>query len=302
MTRCGSVGVIGAPNAGKSTLVNALVGAKVAIVSHKVQTTRTRLMGIAMQGEAQLLLIDTPGIFTPGAKRLERAMVKAAWTGAEEGDVVALVVDAAAERPERGPSERLAPILEGLGDVRRPLVLVLNKVDLAPKERLLGLTALFNERLACAATFMVSASTGDGVDDLKSCLGAAVPEGPWHFPDDQLSNVTQRILAAELTREQIFRLLHQELPYAAIVETESWTARSDGSVEIRQLITVERDSQKAIVLGRGGRQIKALGEAARASMAEAFGQRVHLFLHVNVDADWADKRETYQTLGLDWSH
>lgn len=291
--RCGVVAVVGAPNAGKSTLVNALVGEKVAIVSPKVQTTRARLMGIAIAGSTQLLLVDTPGIFPP-RRRLERAMVQAAWEGASGADVVLLVVDA-----RRGITEEVAAILDTLARRSDPRMLALNKVDLTPKERLLPLARQLNERVEFLETFMLAAKTGDGVDDLKATLAAAMPAGPWHFPPDQLTNATQRLLAAELTREQLYLQLSDELPYASMVETESWEQGAK-AVTIRQVILVERDSQKAIVLGKGGSRIKAIGEAARRELEAMVGGRVHLFLHVKVKPGWAEDRETLREMGLDW--
>jgi GTPase len=292
--RCGVVAIVGAPNAGKSTLVNALVGAKVAIVSPKVQTTRARLLGIAMAGDSQLLLTDTPGIFSP-RRRLDRAMVSAAWEGARDADLVVLVVDAA-----KGLKADVKAILAALAERKQRCILALNKVDICPKDRLLTLTAEANNTVAFMATFMVSAETGDGIDDLKALLAAEVPAGPWHFPEDQLSDVTQRLMAAEITREKIYLNLHQELPYALAVETEQWEDRKDGSAAVHQVIYVERDSQKAIVLGKGGSQIKKLGELARLDMAEQFGRKVHLFLHVKVKPDWQDDREVYRAMGLGW--
>lgn len=293
-THCGEVAVIGAPNAGKSTLVNALVGAKVAIVSAKVQTTRTRLIGIAIENDTQLLLVDTPGIFQP-RRRLDRAMVKAAWEGAKGADVVALVVDA-----KRGISEEVASILEGLEQDPTPRILVLNKVDITPKEKLLTLTLELNKRLTFSETFMIAAQSGDGVADVKRALAKFMPESPWHYPADQVADVTQRLMAAEITREQIYHQLHDELPYAATVETEKWEERRDGSAAIHQVIYVERDTQKAIVLGAKGARIKTLGAAARTEMEANFGRRIHLFLFVKVKPDWADDRSVYRDIGLDW--
>lgn len=293
--RCGAVALVGAPNAGKSTLTNALVGAKVAIVSPKVQTTRSRLMGIAIAGSAQLLLTDTPGIFAP-KRRLDRAMVQAAWGGASDADVIALVVDA-----KRGLSGEVRAIVEGLQQAKTPCLLVLNKVDITPKDRLLKLTADMKDMLAWADIFMVSAETGDGVSDLKTYLAGKMPEGPWHYPEDQLTDTTQRMMAAEITREKLYLQLHEELPYAATVETEKWEQKPNGSVAIYQMIYIERDSQKAIILGKRGAQIKAIGEAARLDMAAAFGHKVHLFLHVKVKPDWADNREVYRGTGMDWA-
>ena len=295
MTRkCGVVAVVGAPNAGKSTLVNALVGQKVAIVSAKAQTTRTRLMGIAIHGEVQILLLDTPGIFQP-RRRLDRAMVAAAWAGAADADLIALVVDA-----ERGFSERIEDMLDRLKDRREPKILVLNKVDAAKKEPLLVLAERLNERLAFEQIFMVSAATGDGVADLKQALAARMPEGPWHFPDDQVSDATDRMLAAEVTREQLYHQLHAELPYASAVETEKYEERKDGSVAIHQQILVGRDTQKAIVLGKGGTRIRMIGETARKELSELLGRKVHLFLHVKVNPKWEEDRGLYRDIGLDW--
>jgi GTP-binding protein Era len=295
MSRCGFVAVIGAPNAGKSTLVNALVGQKVAIVSAKAQTTRARLMGIAIAGETQVLLVDTPGIFSP-RRRLDRAMVAAAWAGAEDADLVLLVVDAAAKG-----GERLEAILRALEARRQPLIIVLNKVDLAPKEQLLVVASKLSERLSPQRIFMVSALTGDGVADLKEELAGAMPEGPWHFPEDQLSDATDRMVAAELTREQIYNQLHAELPYAAAIETEKWEDRKDGSTAIHQQILIERDSQKAIVLGKGGSRLKSIGAAAREAIAEHLGRKVHLFLHVKVNPRWDEDRGLYKDIGLEWT-
>lgn len=294
-SRCGFVAVIGAPNAGKSTLVNALVGQKVAIVSAKAQTTRARLMGIAIAGEAQILLVDTPGIFAP-RRRLDRAMVAAAWGGAEDADLVLLVVDAAARLG--GKVEAILAALEKRG---QKLMIALNKVDLARKETLLVIAAQLSQRLKPDALFMISAATGDGVADIKQALAGALPEGPWHFPEDQLTDATDRMVAAELTREQLFQQLHAELPYAAAVETEKWEDRPDGSTAIHQQILIERDSQKGIVLGKGGARLKAIGEAARAEIAHHLGRRVHLFLHVKVSPRWGEDRGLYKDIGLDWA-
>ena len=295
MTRCGLVAVVGAPNAGKSTLVNALVGQKVAIVSAKAQTTRTRIMGIAIEGAAQILLLDTPGIFQP-KRRLDRAMVAAAWGGTADADVIVLVIDA-----ETGFSRRIEEMVERLGERPEPKLLVLNKVDLIRKDALLGLAAAFAERVAFEEIFMVSAASGDGVADLKAWLGRRVPEGPWHFPEDQVSDATDRMLAAEITREQIYHQLHQELPYASAVETERFEERRDGSVAIHQQILVGRDTQKAIVLGKGGARLKAIGLAAREAIGEHLGRKVHLFLHVKVDPRWDEDRSLYRDIGLEWA-
>lgn len=292
-TRCGVVAVVGAPNAGKSTLVNALVGEKVAIVSPRVQTTRARLMGIAQEGASQLLLVDTPGIFSP-RRRLDRAMVQAAWEGADGADIVLLLVDA-----RRGIFEDVEAILSTLSRRPEPKMLALTKVDIAPKARLLPLAETLNAQLPFAETFMISGKTGDGVADLKSTLAVALPPGPWHFPEDQITNATTRLLAAELTREQLYLQLRDELPYASMVETEQWQ-EGPRATTIHQSILVERDSQKAIVLGKGGTRIKAIGEAARQELEALIGRRVHLFLHVKVKPDWAEARDTYREIGLDW--
>jgi len=293
--RCGLVAVLGAPNAGKSTLVNALVGQKVAIVSPKAQTTRARLMGIAIEGETQMLLVDTPGIFTPN-RRLDRAMVKAAWEGAEDADRVVLVIDAAAK-----VATRVEQVIEGVEARPEPKILVLNKVDIAKKDDLLLLAARLAERLKPEQIFMVSSTTGDGVADLKSHLASVMPEGPWHFPEDQLTDATDRMVANELTREQLYLQLHAEVPYSAAVETEKWEDRKDGSTVIHQQILIERDSQKAIVVGKGGSRLKAIGQAAREAIAEHLGRKVHLFLHVKVNPRWDEDRTLYQDIGLDWA-
>jgi GTPase len=293
--RCGLVAVLGAPNAGKSTLVNALVGQKVAIVSPKAQTTRARLMGIAIDGGTQMLLVDTPGIFDPN-RRLDRAMVAAAWEGAVGADRVLLTIDAAAKI---GP--RVEAMLEGFEKRPEPKILVLNKVDIAKKDTLLVLAAQLSERFQPEAVFMVSATNGDGVADLKRHLAAAMPEGPWHYPEEQLSDATDRMVAAELTREQLYLQLHAELPYASAVETEKWEDRKDGSTVIHQQILVERDSQKAIILGKGGSRLKAIGQAAREAISEHLERKVHLFLHVKVNPRWDEDRGLYREIGLEWA-
>ena len=295
MTRFGSVAVLGAPNAGKSTLVNALVGQKVAIVSPKAQTTRARLMGIAIAGETQMLLVDTPGIFSP-SRRLDRAMVKAAWEGAEDADRIVVVIDSSA-----GLGAKVEQVLEGVEARPEPKVLVLNKVDLVAKTKLLALAQSLGERLQPEAVFFISATTGDGVADLKAHLAAAMPEGPWHFPEDQLTDATDRMVAAELTREQLYLQLRAELPYASAVETEKWEDRPDGSTVIHQQILIERDSQKGIIVGKGGARLKAIGQAAREAIAEHLGRKVHLFLHVKVAPRWGEDRGLYEDIGLDWS-
>ncbi len=292
--RCGLIAIVGAPNAGKSTLVNALVGQKVAIVSPKAQTTRARLMGIAIQGEAQLLLVDTPGIFTP-ERRLDRAMVAAAWEGAEGADLIALVVDG-----KGGVGPKVQAILESLAGRREKKILILNKVDVADKPKLLGHAAKLNEALAFDETFFVSAQTGDGVPELKAALAAAMPEGPWHFPEDQVSDASERMLAAEVTREQLYLQLHAELPYASAVDTEKYVEREDGSVEIHQQILVARDTQRAIVLGKGGSRIKEIGAKARGELSRLMGVPVHLYLHVKVRPEWQEDRSLYREMGLDW--
>ncbi|HEY0624442.1 GTPase Era [Sphingomonas sp.] len=292
--RCGLIAVVGAPNAGKSTLVNALVGQKVAIVSPKAQTTRARLMGIAIEGDAQLLLVDTPGIFDP-ARRLDRAMVAAAWEGSEGADLIALVVDG-----KGGIGPKVRSVAEGLKGRRERKLLILNKVDIADKPRLLGHAATLNELVVFDETFFVSATTGDGVAELKAALAAKMPEGPWHFPEDQVSDATDRMLAAEITREQLYHQLHAELPYATAIETEQYKEREDGSVEIYQQILVGRESQRAIVLGKGGAKIKQIGAAARAELIKLLGVKVHLYLHVKVRPDWEEDRSLYREIGLDW--
>jgi GTP-binding protein Era len=294
-TRAGFAAVIGAPNAGKSTLVNALVGQKVAIVSDKAQTTRARLMGIAILDKAQILLVDTPGIFEP-RRRLDRAMVAAAWTGAEDADLILLVIDSAT-----GLKEQVERIVAGLETRKHRLFIALNKIDLVKKADLLALSATLAERLDPEKLFMISATQADGVHDLKAALGEAMPEGPWLYPEDELSDATDRMIAAELTREQIVNRLHQELPYATAVETETWEDRPDGSTMIRQQILVERDSQKAIVIGKGGRRLKEIGAAARAEITQHLGRPVHLFLHVKVNPKWDEERSLYRDIGLEWA-
>ena len=292
--RCGLVAVVGAPNAGKSTLVNALVGQKVAIVSPKAQTTRTKLMGVAIRDETQLLLVDTPGIFEP-KRRFDRAMVAAAWGGAEGADVIALVVDA-----KGGLGPKVTEIAEALKGRPEPIYLVLNKVDLADKPKLLLHAERLNAMLPFAETFFISAQTGDGVKELKDALAAAMPAGPWHYPEDQVSDASERALAAEVTREQLYLQLHAELPYASVVETEKFEERADGSAEIHQQILVERVTQRAIVLGKGGARIREIGARARAELAVLLDRPVHLYLHVKVKPDWDEDRSVYRDLGLDW--
>jgi len=294
--RCGFVAIVGAPNAGKSTLVNRLVGTKVSIVSPKVQTTRTRVLGIALVEEegAQVIFIDTPGIFKPKL-RLERAMVRAAWSGAADADVVALVVDA-----KKGVDDDVSAIVASLKEAGRRAILVLNKIDLVKREQLLGLTAQLNESGIIDDVFMISAEKGDGTADLLRHCAKLLPEGPWHFPEDEVSDMPQLMLATEITREQLFNRLHQELPYAVLVEGEKWEERDDGSVRIDQVIYVRRDGQKAIVLGKGGAQIKAIGAAARKELETLLERPVHLFLFVKVREDWPDDRQRYNDLGLEY--
>jgi GTP-binding protein Era len=293
-TRCGFVALIGAPNVGKSTLVNALVGSKVTIVSPKVQTTRTLVRGIAMEGRAQLVFIDTPGIFAP-RRRLDRAMVTSAWSGAHDADIVALLIDA-----KSGIDEEADAILGRLGDVGSRKLLILNKVDLVQKPKLLALAQEANGRAPFAATFMVSALTGDGIGEVKAWLAAQAPEGPWHYPEDQISDAPLRSLASEITREKLFNRLHQELPYRSTVETDSWKELRDGSVRIEQTIFVERESQRKIVLGKSGQSIKAIGAEARGEIAKIIDQPVHLFLFVKVREDWGDDPERFREMGLEF--
>jgi len=294
MTRCGFVALIGAPNAGKSTLINRLVGAKISIVSRKVQTTRSLVRGIAMEGDAQIIFVDTPGIFAP-KRRLDRAMVTSAWGGAGDADAVCLLVDA-----RKGLDEEVEAILAKLPDVNGAKILVLNKIDTVPPPQLLELTAALNAKVAFHETFMISALRGHGVDTFKQHLGALMRAGPWLYPEDQISDAPLRLLAAEITREKIFERLHDELPYSSTVETELWKDMPDGSVRIEQTIYVMREGHKKIVIGEGGRTIKAIGTAARKEIAEAAEQKVHLFLFVKVRENWADDPERYREMGLDF--
>jgi GTP-binding protein Era len=293
--RCGYIALVGAPNAGKSTLMNRLMGTKVSIVTPKVQTTRARVIGVMVQGAAQLVFVDTPGIFAP-KRRMERAMVAAAWSGAADADVVVLLVDA-----QRGLTEDVRGIVEGLKSAGRKAVLALNKVDAVKHEVLLGLTDALNREGIFTEIFMISALTGDGVADMLPALSAMLPEGPWLYPEDHLTDMNDRLFAAEMTREQLFLKLRQELPYALTVETEEWEERDDGSVAIRQVIFVERESQRAIVLGKGGQTIKAVGAAARKELETLWERRVHLFLFVKVRERWRDDPERYREMGLDFS-
>jgi GTP-binding protein Era len=293
-TRAGFVALIGAPNAGKSTLINRLVGTKVSIVSHKVQTTRSIVRGIAMVGRSQVIFVDTPGIFRP-KRRLDRAMVETAWGGAHDADLVAVLIDAA-----KGVDAEAEALLEKLVEVPQPKILLLNKIDTVKRDSLLPVTAQVNEKFKFDRTFMISAVTGDGLDDLTAYLAGAVPAGPFLYPEDEVSDVPLRQLAAEVTREKLFERLHQELPYASTVETESWKEQKDGSIRIEQVIFVERDSQKKIVIGKGGETIKAISMAARKDIAEIAEKPVHLFLFVKVRENWADDPERYREMGIEF--
>ncbi len=293
-TQCGVVAVIGAPNAGKSTLVNQMVGQKVAITSAKAQTTRARMLGIALYGPVQMILVDTPGIFEP-RRRLDRAMVSAAWEGTHSADAVLLMVD-----PIKQRRHELIPLLEALEKRPERKILALNKVDKAKKEPLLALAQELAERIAFDEIFFVSALTGDGVPEMMEALAKLMPKGAWMYPEDQVSDASERLLAAEITREQLYQQLHDELPYDAAVRPESYEVRRDGSVEIRQQIVIARDSQKPIVLGKGGQRIKEIGEAARKELSEILGVKVHLFLHVKVAENWSEDKEVFEEMGLDW--
>ena len=293
-SRCGFVALIGAPNAGKSTLLNALVGSKVTIVSHKVQTTRALIRGIAVEDKAQLIFVDTPGIFSP-KRRLDRAMVTTAWSGAHEADLVAVLIDA-----RKGIDEEAEALLDRLADVKGEKILILNKVDLTAKEALLKLTQVANEKSKFEATFMVSALTGDGVADLKRWLAGRMPLGPWLYPADQISEAPMRQLAAEITREKLFERLHQELPYHSTVETDQWKELRGNAVRIEQTIYVERESQRKIVLGKGGAAIKAIGEASRREIEKITEGKVHLFLFVKVREGWGEVPERYRAMGLEF--
>ena len=293
-TRCGFIALVGAPNAGKSTLLNALVGGKVSIVTPKVQTTRMRVTGIAMAGDAQLVFIDTPGIFQP-VRRLDRAMVAAAWGGARDADIVVVLIDA-----KRGIDKDAQRIIDGLVERRRRAILALNKIDLVKRAALLPIIAALDATGVFTDTFMISALDGDGVDDLRDFFAARVPAGPWHYPEDQISDMPLRLLAAETTREKLFLRLHQELPYGLTVETENWDERKDGSVRIDQIIYIARENHKPMVLGKGGQLIKAVGTAARQDLEASLDRRVHLFLHVKVAPKWADDPARYRDLGLEF--
>ncbi|NIJ39992.1 GTP-binding protein Era [Parvibaculum indicum] len=293
-TRAGFVAIIGAPNAGKSTLLNQLVGSKVAIVTHKVQTTRARIRGIAIEGNAQIVFVDTPGIFKP-KRRLDRAMVDAAWGGAKDSDQVLLLIDI-----QKGITEEVRAILKSLEDSQRKVLLALNKIDGVPHAKLLEMAQELNETGLFSDIFMISALTGDGVGDLRRHVAALMPEGPWLYPEDQIADVPMRSLAAEITREKAYLRLHDELPYALTVETESWEEKKDGSIRIQQVIYVERDSQKKIVLGKGGQSIKTIGQLAREEMQELLETKVHLFLFVKVRENWGNDRERFGAMGLDF--
>ena len=292
--RCGHIAVIGAPNAGKSTLVNALVGQKVAIVSPKAQTTRTRMLGVALEGETQIILVDTPGIFA-AQRRFDRAMVAAAWDGAGDADLITLIVDGRA-----GAGPKVEKVIAGLKDRPERKWLVLNKVDISAKEKLLLLTTKLAEMCEFEQIYYISAATGDGLAEFKTAVAEAMPEGEWHFPEDQVSDASDRLMATEITREQLYLQLHEELPYASAVETEKYSEREDGSVEIHQQILVARPTQRAIVLGKGGTRIKAIGEAARLELSKLMGVKVHLYLHVKVKPDWDEDRSLYRDIGLEW--
>lgn len=293
-TRCGFVALIGAPNAGKSTLMNALVGAKISIVSRKVQTTRTQIRGIAVEGDAQIIFVDTPGIFNP-KRRLETAMVTSAWGGAADADIVAVLIDVT-----RHDDEAQEAVLTRLAEVRQPKLLILNKVDLIEREKLLAIAETLNQRIGFAATFMVSALTGSGVKAILADISTRLPFGPWLYPEDEISDAPLRFLAAEITREKIFERLHDELPYRSTVETESWKTLKGGDVRVEQVIFVERESQRKIMLGEKGRTIKAIGSAARVEIAEAAETKVHLFLFVKVRENWSDDPERYREMGLEF--
>ncbi|MEP0191246.1 MAG: GTPase Era [Erythrobacter sp.] len=293
--KCGVVAVIGAPNAGKSTLVNQLVGQKVAITSAKAQTTRARMLGIALLKQVQMILVDTPGIFTP-RRKLDRAMVSAAWEGADSADALLLIVD-----PIKQRRHELEPLLEALERRPEKKILVLNKVDKAKKEPLLALAQELGEKGDFAEIYFVSALSGDGVPELKDALAAMMPDGEWMYPEDQVSDASERLLAAEITREQLYAQLHEELPYDAAVRPESYTQRDDGSIEVRQQIVIAKASQKPIVLGKGGQKIKSIGEAARKELSDILGVKVHLFLHVKVSEGWSEDKEVFEEMGLDWS-
>ncbi len=298
-TRCGFVALIGAPNAGKSTLMNALVGEKVTIVTRKAQTTRSTVRGVVTRGEAQIVFVDTPGLFAP-KRRLDRAMVASAWGAAADADVLALLIDAKKEAAHSAVSEETEAILEALKQSRKPKLLLLNKIDAMERAKLLELSARLNGGLRFDETFMISATTGDGLDRLFDRLAGIIPPGPWLYPEDQITEAPIRSLAAEITREKLFERLHDELPYQATVETDSWKDQPDGSARVEQTVFVTREGHRKIVIGEGGRTIKAIGTAARKDIAEAHGANVHLFLHVKVRENWLDDPERYRAMGLDF--
>ncbi|NOZ64923.1 MAG: GTPase Era [Alphaproteobacteria bacterium] len=292
--KCGFVALLGAPNAGKSTLMNALVGSKISIVTHKVQTTRTRFIGIAIHKNSQMIFVDTPGIFEP-KKRLERAMVSAAWAGAGDADVIVLLVDA-----QRRIDDNTRRILDGLKEGGKKAILAINKIDAIRRDSLLSLVQELDDMGDFTEVLLISALKGDGLEDLKDAMCRILPKGPWLYPDDQMTDITERMLAAEVTREKFFLRLHEELPYAATVETESWQEKKDGSVRIEQVIYVERETQKAIVIGKGGRSLKEIGKMAREDLEDMLDRRVHLFIFVKVRKNWSDDKERYTNMGLDW--
>jgi len=298
-TRCGFVAIIGAPNAGKSTLINALIGEKVSIVTRKAQTTRSTVRGVLTRGQAQIVFVDTPGLFTP-KRRLDRAMVASAWGAAADADALMLIIDARKEAGESGLTEETQSILSTLSEARKPRLAILNKIDLVERPKLLELAARLNAALAFDETFMVSAATGDGLDRLLDRLAAMIPPGPWLYPEDQIAEAPIRSLAAEITREKLIERLHDELPYQATVETDEWKDQPDGSARIEQTVFVARESHRKIVLGEGGRTIKAIGTAARKDIAQAHGAPVHLFLHVKVREKWLDDPERYRAMGLEF--
>ncbi len=293
-THCGFVALIGAPNAGKSTLLNALVGSKVTIVSHKVQTTRALIRGITLEGKSQLIFVDTPGIFAP-KRRLDRAMVTTAWSGAHEADLVGVLIDA-----RKGIDEEAEALLARLAEVKPAKILILNKIDLVPRDTLLLLTKIANEKAKFESTFMISALSGDGVADLKRVLAERMPPSPWLYPPDQMSDAPLRQLAAEITREKLFERLHQELPYHSTVETESWKELRGGEIRVEQTIYVERESQRKIVIGKGGQTLKSIGESSRREITDIVEHKVHLFLFVKVREGWGDDPERYRAMGLEF--
>lgn len=291
---CGFVALVGAPNAGKSTLLNALVGSKIAIVTHKVQTTRSRLVGVAVHDDAQMIFVDTPGIFT-AKKRLERAMVAAAWEGANDADIVILLVDCTHKI-----DDSTRTIAEGLKQSSKKTILALNKIDIVKRDTLLAMAQELNDLGDFEETLMISAKTGNGLSDLQNKIANFLPKGPWLYPEDHLTDITERVLASEITREKFFERFHEELPYAATIETERWKDLKDGSVRIEQVIYVERDSQKAIVIGKGGKGLKTIGKMAREELEELLDRKVHLFIFVKVRKGWSDDKERYRNMGLDW--